>query len=643
MPQKGIGVRSGFTGKLCLLMLWLAMLVVFSGCSEKNDTNETLIHEALSRIGLDIEAIALPKSKPAGSTKARLTKVKELMRSPPRAIILGSQLKQTEYSGSRSQYLSLLLSTLDIQQGDWEPEPPADGSVDAVWASMVEAAQDDSSQSEVPSALRDQLTVNDGLLPILAAIAQLRQAWNINGGQPTSRELKRIDSHLRQSVSYDGNNIEALQLSLQTYHQIGGRTNIDALSLAVLRLFHILENMLPQLAATELSGQILEWNTPLGLVRIAGKEDHSHRGNFLLLIDTGGNDHYEKTESTLSPGNISVVIDLEGNDKVSWKGSPGPGSGVFGMGIWWDLAGDDIYMGGNWGLGSALFGSAVFWDEAGDDVYMGGARVQGTGQYGVGFFVDSGGNDRYSADLASQGFGGSGGVGVMVDLAGDDQYSCGDRFPDTFERRVERHAEKRYFSFCQGYSFGLVPIASGGIGILLDRIGDDSYKSDIFAQGGGNFFGLGMLIDGAGNDRYEAFEHAQGEGLHQAAGFLGDWAGNDIYLGYEHVQGVGMDQAFGMLYDEAGDDVYQAVQESQGTGLNFSGVGILIDSKGDDKYVAESSSQGNSILGPNTPASRSPIGILLDLDGQDSFTLSGNQAVDLKERVQNDFGILINR
>jgi hypothetical protein len=508
---------------------------------------------------------------------------------------------------------------------------------------MVEAAQADNSQLEVPPAWRDQFTVNGELLSILAAIAEVRHAWNVYGGQPTSREIKRIDSHLRQSISYSGNDIEAFQLSLQTYHQIGGRTNIGALSQAVLRLFRILEETVPQLAATGLAGGILEWNTPLGLVRIAGEEDHSHHGNFLLLIDTGGNDHYEEAGPALSPGNVSVVIDLAGNDQVSWKESFGPGSGVLGAGIWWDLAGDDIYTGGNWGLGSALYGSAVFWDEAGNDVYIGGARVQGTGQYGAGFFVDGGGNDRYSADLASQGFGGSGGVGVMVDLAGDDQYSCGDRFPDTFARRVERHAEKHFFSMCQGYSFGLVPIASGGIGILIDHLGDDSYKSDIFAQGGGYFFGLGMLVDGAGDDRYEAFEHAQGESLHQAAGFLGDWAGNDIYQGYEHVQGVGMDQAFGILYDEAGNDAYKAFQESQGTGVNFSGVGILLEKTGNDSYEAGSNAQGNSILGPNTPLSRSPIGIMLDLSGQDVFKLSGQRAVDISERVQNDFGILINR
>jgi hypothetical protein len=617
--------------------------MAFGGCSQDDDANRASIQEALSRIGLDMDAIALPKTQPPGSGKGRLGKVDALMQFPPSAINLGAKLKQTAFVGSRSRYLSQVLASLDVHQGDWDADLPVGATADAVWAALVEAAPGDGGQLEIPSAWADLPLVTDELLPVLAAIADVRRAWNVHGGQPTAVELERIRSHLSQSIAYEGIDIDAFMLRLQTYHQIGKRTNIDALSAALFRLFFVLEATVPRLATAELSASVLEWRTPLGLVRIAGKEDHRHRGKFLLLLDMGGDDVYEDVGSALAPGNVSVVIDLAGNDQVSWKETFGPGSGVLGAGIWWDLDGNDQYEGSNWGLGSALFGSAIFWDEKGDDVYTGGGLILGAGHYGVGFFIDSAGNDRYDADLASQGYGGPGGIGVMVDFVGNDQYSCRGRFPDNFPARIKRHAEEHYFSLCQGYGYGLWPGASGGIGILIDHLGDDSYKADIYSQGGGYFFGLGMLIDGAGNDHYEAFEHSQGDGLHHAAGFLGDWAGNDVYQGYEHVQGIGKDESFGILYDEAGNDIYAAHTESQGTGLNMAGVGILLDKTGDDKYEATSASQGNSIPGFKAPASVAPIGILLDLDGHDTFMLSGSRTVDTLERVQNNFGILINR
>lgn len=104
-----------------------------------------------------------------------------------------------------------------------------------------------------------------------------------------------------------------------------------------------------------------------------------------------------------------------------------------------------------------------------------------------------------------------------------------------------------------------------------------------------------------------------------------------------------MDQAFGILYDESGNDTYEAIRESQGTGLNFSGVGILLEKAGDDRYEARAAAQGNSILGPKTPPSRFPVGVLIDTGGQDLFSLSGIGETDMTERVQNNYGILIKR
>jgi hypothetical protein len=382
----------------------------------------------------------------------------------------------------------------------------------------------------------------------------------------------------------------------------------------------------------------------LGRVRVAGKQNDSHEGEFLLLIDLAGNDSYDNVGATLEAGYVSIILDLDGDDVVTWgTEAAGPGSGTLGTGLWIDLKGNDRYHGGAIGLGSALLGSGLFWDEEGDDIYRAGALVQGVGHYGAGVFVDAAGNDRYQSDFSGQGYGGPGGIGAMIDLSGDDQYECGGRMPDPAMKRARRHREVHYLSMCQGYGFGLRPEISGGIGMLLDRKGDDSYKVDIFGQGGAYWFGLGMLIDGSGDDRYEGFEHAQGESLHLAAGFLGDWGGNDTYVGYEHAQGVGIDRAAGVLYDVAGDDSYKSHHESQGAGVKPYGVGILMDKDGDDHYGALRESQGYAKPDPRFPDSQWPIGMLLDLGGVDTFEQPYADTVDNAGRIQNRQGIAIKK
>ena len=138
-----------------------------------------LIRDALSRIDLDMQAIALPKSQPGGSVRARFDLVRELLRYPPRTIELGAELGQTEFAGSRSEYLSRLLAVVKIQSD--EPEPTAADSVAAVWTALAEAAQDDAGPSALPAALQDQWASYDGMLRILAAIADVRHAWNRYG------------------------------------------------------------------------------------------------------------------------------------------------------------------------------------------------------------------------------------------------------------------------------------------------------------------------------------------------------------------------------------------------------------------------------------------------------------------------------
>ncbi len=624
----------------------LLSLLVITSCDrgrQGSEDYESQVGEALTKTGQNAESISLPKIPFPVSTLARLPEVDDVMANPLSVIKLGDELRKTEFSGARSAYLAELMQQLDIGEINLHSYRASTKNMDVAWEALFESSPVREEIREIPPEWSSDTRLGRVLQTISLEIVKVRQAWDRYGGQPDAADLEAINAHLTRSIAYTGTDKEAFLIDQKPYYSIGARVNISELASALLRLFAVIESVLPELAKVGPIADTLQWDTPLGLIRIAGDQSDRHEGEFLLLIDLGGDDTYVDVGSALRPGDVSVIIDLGGNDKVSWKDMPGPGSGVFGMGLWLDMGGNDYYHGSNYGLGAASFGAGIFWDEKGDDVYDAGFLTQGVGQYGVGAFVDMQGNDHYKSYMAGQGFGGPGGVGLLVDFSGDDEYSCGGKIPDAFEARMRRHQGVHYFSMCQGYSFGFRPDISGGIGLLIDHAGDDTYKADIFSQGGAYWFGLGMLIDSAGNDRYEAYEHCQGESLHVGAGFLGDWSGNDKYIGYEHCQGVGMDRAMGVLYDRSGDDSYRSHHESQGAGLKPYGVGILIDEQGDDHYDALRDSQGFSKPAKDIPATQWPTGILLDLGGSNVFVQPYTDVVDSNGRIQNRRGIAIDK
>jgi hypothetical protein len=601
------------------------------------------IDQALSRWQLSADSINLPKIPYPISTPARLQIVDEVLSYPPSVISIGNQLRGMEFSGSRSAYIARTLGTVGFQDVELKRAAKRGENFDDAWKELAALSGARQIYQELPVDWKKNLPVFGALREILAEIVQVRKAWDRIGGQPTAEELELIRDHLKRILVYDGTDPDVTSLIPETYHQIGQRIELTSFMSALLQLFSAIETALPELAQADSNIESMEWQTPLGLVRISGAGSDRHEGGFLVLVDLGGDDTYVNVGTDPKPGNVSVVIDMDGNDRVTWRDLPGPGSGLFGFGVWLDLEGDDSYTGGNMGLGAALFGGGIFWDEAGNDSYEAGTLSQGVGQYGVGIFADVQGDDSYKADMRGQGFGGPGGVGFLIDVAGNDRYNCGGRFPDPVKARARRHQGKHFLSLCQGYATGVRPDVSGGLGLLFDQGGNDGYEADIFAQGAAYWFGLGMLVDSSGDDRYEAYEHVQGEGLHLGAGFLGDWSGNDNYVAYEHAQGVGVDRASGILYDESGDDIYRSNHESQGTGVKPHGVGILIDRRGADSYETLRDSQGYAKPDPAFPDEQWPIGILLDLEGQDSVKQPYTDAVGGEGRIQNKQGLMIDR
>jgi len=371
----------------------------------------------------------------------------------------------------------------------------------------------------------------------------------------------------------------------------------------------------PQLQVEDVEGVVYAvYALPDGQKCVIGGPGHNtYTGDFAAIIDLGGNDTYEGRAAgavgELSYP-VSFVLDLSGDDVYrNHEKLVNQGAALFGAALLWDMEGEDSYTASHYSHGAGLFGIGMLIDEDGEDSYRGGFFTQGAANFGSGVLVDREGDDTYRAWDWTQGLGGPWGYGLIADYEGDDLYYAGGVYihhpltPD------------QYRSFAQGFGFGWRDVASGGIGFLYDRQGNDKYVSEIYAQATSYWFALGMLLDEQGNDLYTAAQYSQGAGIHLSVGALLDLEGDDHYFSrYGPSQGEGHDWAVGWLLDKDGDDVYYA-SGGQGIGLTNS-VGIFVDTRGNDDY---GSREGLSQGGANWARGTGGVGLFIDLQGNDRY------------------------
>ena len=198
--------------------------------------------------------------------------------------------------------------------------------------------------------------------------------------------------------------------------------------------------------------------------------------------------------------------------------------------------------------------------------------------------LDPGGSDLYRGDGLAQPY------SAILDLDGDDTY----RNP---------------------------PTAVGGIALIVDWAGHDTYQAGPASLGAG-LWGCGVLFDAAGDDTYRGGPWSQGVGL-AGVGLLLDVQGDDLHRGQTPTQGVGGPRGFGALVDAAGHDTYTAHGDAgaQGHGLGpgpwlAGGLGLLSDRGGDDIYRAGAHAQGSGL--------HAGLGMAVDLGGDDHRSCTGH-------------------
>jgi hypothetical protein len=377
-------------------------------------------------------------------------------------------------------------------------------------------------------------------------------------------------------------------------------------------------------------------DTPAGRVLIGGTKDNIYTEDVTLILDFGGNDKYLNHAGGSTPLDpFSAVIDLSGEDIYSATDDLAQGAGLLGGGYLVDLEGNDRYIAKNHSQGAGIFGVGILADLSGSDQYTAITASQGAGSFGIGVLAEGGGNDSYFGNYFVQGVGNTKGFGAIVEAAGNDNYFAGGLYDDM------RAPGKSYKSMSQGFGFGVRPWqsfvgTSGGIGIIAEAEGNDSYVADYFAQGASYWFALGILDDRKGNDRYISGRYSQGAGIHMSAGVLIDGEGDDNYLAdFGVAQGCGHDYGIGFLLDNGGNDRYISGVIAQGAG-NDNGIGVLSDNGGNDEYFLKNLGQGRGNFEPLRDIGS--FGFLFDTGGNDIYSLGGkNNSINYKSQ----WGILV--
>ncbi len=374
-------------------------------------------------------------------------------------------------------------------------------------------------------------------------------------------------------------------------------------------------------------------DTPEGLILIGGPGANTYEleGPVALILDLGGNDTYHRfiaASHDAQHGN-AVVIDLAGNDQYS--GTPlGLATGRLGVGLLFDRSGDDRYELSPGSGGTGLGGVGILVDTQGNDQYLGTRLTQGAAIGGLGLLVDTAGDDRYQSHGFSIGFGGPLGLGAVLDTEGDDQYQCGDAIPSAYNTHDAPDAKPgdpafQYDCFGLGTGAGsrvlinrrewLAKSLAGGLGLLVDLDGRDTYQSANFSQGMGYFFGAGILLDLNGEDHYQAARYGQGASAHYGIALFIDYQGADHYgsTGPYYNAGVAWDHGVSLTIDAGISHDTYTLDRTTGLGkADYTGWAIFVDEGGNDRYILQS--------GFGEATERSLAGFI-DLDGEDHYTL----------------------
>ncbi|MCB9520528.1 MAG: hypothetical protein H6698_09165 [Myxococcales bacterium] len=514
---------------------------------------------------------------------------------------------------------------------------------------------------------------------VAVAVASVVDAFNL--GVPlhqqamsawTSAELTTLPVAVFRAVADADGSVDPWSAPLST--RLTGATARARLLSAADAVLAAIDGVPDSLTASGLTVP-LEIETSVGLVVIAGEgnDTHSYSVPVALIVDLGGDDTYRGAAGANADAAhpFGVVIDLGGSDTYGYDPVPvaddaglapsdgagratperlgdGPrslstqprqGAGVFGVGALYDLGpGHDTFESLRASQGFGLFGVGVLVDDGGTADLSVEAYGQGAGLFGVGVVVLGDQEHTTSGYHGVQGFGGIAGVGVMVGGTAGDTYTAvaGDPIAGNVLYFNRLSSTDRNLSAAQGAGYGSRQEdpaghdGGGGLGLLLDLGGDDTYSAGVGAQGFGRAHGVGLFFDVDGDDHAAAAAYAMGAGTTFGVGLCVDQRGRDqrgeTGLRPTWSLGFGNDFGAGLFVDRDGDDRYAIGAFAAGFG-RLDGIGLFAELAGTDDYDADSNDTlgraALTILGrePDTNPRRdaNTIGLFVDAGGTDRY------------------------
>ncbi|MCC7431137.1 HEAT repeat domain-containing protein [bacterium] len=531
----------------------------------------------------------------------RLKLIKNLFENPLSTFNVTDSIAKKGFELSTADFLSLVSNLLDVQS-----------------SRLPKISQKQQiNNSQLPQKLKNELekllqTENFIQQTVKESLSQFTEDEQKFIFEETQELLKHAENEEKLDVFTSRENEYKSYESSKRYFELVPKIDLSILFEAYKFQFSVFENLVKVYKASNFSpNKILELETNFGKIAFGTKGNDVFKGNYFLILDCNGSDVYRLSSFGSKTNNFSntKIFDLSGNDFYETN-TFNLACGFFGASFLVDENGDDTYKSASYSQGSGVFGFGILIDKNGNDIFSGDTFVQGAGFFGIGLLYDFSGTDTYKAELYAQGFGSTKGFGAVFDTKGNDFYLPGGKYVD-----VLRY-EERYEFLGQGFGLGFRPLASGGIGILADSSGNDTYKTDIFGQGSAYWFALGGLADFSGNDTFSSHQYAQGSGVHFAFGTLIDCKGIDNYVTFGVSQGCGHDFAFGGLLDLEGDDFYVCNDLSQGGG-NANATSFFCDFQGKDGYLQKKT---NTLGYSDQRRDFGMIGLFFDLQGEDVYT-----------------------
>ncbi len=421
---------------------------------------------------------------------------------------------------------------------------------------------------------------------------------------------------------------------LNTMRNISNTASVEAVlkgGIAVLSASETLSGALLAGKALTTDGKACVIPTPLGDIILGSMENDTYTSpGALLILEPGGNDTYEGriAAGCVWDTPISVLIDFSGDDIYTADDGFTQGAGVLGVGILFDMQGEDRYTASRLAQGACVLGMGVLFDSEGNDSYELDVTGQGSGLYGLAILSDGAGNDIYDAIAYAQASAGPRCMAYLLDIAGDDEYYVQPYGVGGYEVLLYGQFPGINGNWSQGCGWGQRVIdLSGGVAGLMDLSGNDTFTGGIWVQGVGYWSGIGFLFNENGNDSYNSFYYSQASVAHFGIGILTDVGGDDIHnvraSGGAGGDGASLaftwDRGTAVFVNDGGNDVYSAGQTSGGVAMSaYDEKGyqaqdmtyaIFVDTEGDDTY----SIGGNQCLGWGRG------GYLIDAGGEDTI------------------------